>query len=268
MSELFRSQNLARVHSQMGQQQQQFGLGSPQINTTGQHSGFHDQQGGQQNQAQMSANFGSVGMPNSAQLQASIHTRTPMPALGPSSIERQIEMLGRAQNQQHQNPQIGPPSFVNRLPQHQHQQASMNGQSGQSQGQSLFGSQSTDVNHGSPPHPTQTAGSMALQQGGTQPNAQGLPAGRRPMTLNELRERASYLRNYIAKQENVAVNMNNNRASIEPGAYMTQMGQLIAEVKIKKDLLTKVLQAVNAMTPQGQNNGNPNGSQGGNPGTM
>lgn len=249
-------------------QQQQFGLPSSQMNAPSQHPAFHDQQGGQQNQAQMSANFGNVGMTSSTQLQANINGRPSLQALGPN-ISRQIEMLNLAQNQQHQNPQLAPPTYVTRMAQHQQQQVSMNGQPGQNQGQPLFGSQpATDVNRGSPPHPAQLPGTVSHPQGAMQSNPQGLPAGRRPMTYLELRDRATQLRSVIAKHESMAAALSQSRASIEQGVFLNRMALLGAEIKTRRDLLTKVVQAMNTMAPQGQNTGNPNGSQGGNPGNL
>jgi len=253
MAELLR----ARKQNQMNQQQ--FGLPSSQMNAPSQHSGFHDQQGGQQGQNQMPTNFGNVA--NSAQLQATINARN-LQGLGQSAFSRQIEMMNLAQNQQHQNPQIGPPTFVTRMPQHQQHQASMNAQSGQNQGQPLFGSQpATDANRGSPPHPAQIPGPAQVS------NAQNLPAGRRPMTYTELRERAATLQAFIAKQESMAMTLSNNRALVDHTTFMNRMQQLAAEVRGKKELLAKVTQAMNAVGPQGQGQ-NSNGSQGGNPGNL
>lgn len=95
-----------------------------------------------------------------------------------------------------------------------------------------------------------------------QANGQGLASGRRPMTFLELRDRAQQIREVIAKQEATAMGLNNSRASVEQSAYLNQMQALAADVRSKKDLLTKVVQAMNQM----QNSGN--GSQGTSPGNM
>jgi hypothetical protein len=262
VADLIRSQNIARVQGQqqMGQQQQ-FGLSSSQMNTPGQHPGYHDQHGPQQSNSQMSAGFGSnMGIPNATQLQANFNTRNAMLHAFNQPISRQLDMMG-LQNQQHQNAQGGPANFAARMAQ---QQSGMNGQSQQSQqGQpTIFSSpamQASDVNRASPPRPSsQTPGSMN-QQGSMQANGQGMPPGRRQMTFLELRERASQIQAYIVKQEAAAMALNNNRASVEQGSFMAQMQALAADVRGKKELLAKLGQAMNQATSNG------NGPQGGNP---
>ena len=192
-------------------------------------------------------------------------------AFNQGTMSRQLELMGLAQNQTHSNTQPSPANFAARMTQ---QQGGMNGQPGQNQqGQTMIFSSpvmpASDMNRTSPPHPTsQTPASMPIQQGGLQPNGQAMPAGRRPMTLNELKDRAAQIQAFIAKQEATAMSLNSNRASVEPATFMAQMQGLAADVKNKKELLSKVLQAMNQMAPQGSNNTNGNGPQGGNPGTM
>jgi hypothetical protein len=245
------------------QQQQQFGLPSSQMNAPGQHPSYHDQHGPQQSNSQMPAGFGSnMGIPNATQLQTNFNTRNAMLQAFNQPISRQLDMMG-LQNQQHQNAQGGPANFTARMAQQQQQQQ----QSGPSQqGQpTIFSSpamQTSDANRASPPRPSsQTPGSMPNQQGGMQANGQGMPPGRRPMTFHELRERASQIQAYIAKQESAAMNLNTNRASVEQGSFLAQMQALAADVRGKKELLAKLVQAMNQAT----SNGNGNGPQGGNP---
>ena len=249
------------------QQQQQFGLSSSQMNSPGQHPGYHDQYASQQGNPQMPAGFASsMGIPNSTQLQANFNNRNAMlHSLNPP-MSRQLEMIGM-QNQQHQNPQGGPANLAARLAQQQQQQSGMNGQNQQGQS-TLFSSptmQAGDVNRASPPHPSsQPPGSMPNQQGGMQANGQAVPPGRRPMTFLELRDRATQIQAYIAKQETAAMALSNNRGSVEQGSFMTQMQALAADVRNKKELLSKLAQAMNSMT-QASNNSNGNGPQGANP---
>lgn len=237
------------------------------MNPGGQHPGFHEQQNTPQ--SQMPSNFNNMGVPSSAQLQANFNTRNAMlQAFNQGPMSRQLELMGLAQNQQHQNPQAGPPNFGNRIGQPP-QQGGLNGQNQQPQ-QGLFSSpsmQPSEAHRGSPPHPTsQTPGSMPTPQGGMQQNGQGMPAGRRPMTFNELRDRATAIQEFIRKQETAAMNLNNQRSSIEPANFMAQMQTLAAEVREKKALLQKVVQAMNQMHPQGASNGS--GPQGASPGNV
>ena len=109
---------------------------------------------------------------------------------------------------------------------------------------------------------------MSTQQGGTQTNGQGVPAGRRPMTFLELKDRATQIQAFITKQEAMAMSLNANRASVDPPTFMTQMQSLAADVRAKRELLSKVVLAMNQTAPQGLNNSNGIGPQGGNPGNM
>ena len=268
MADFLRSQNLARVQ---GQQQQQFGLSSSQMNASGQHPGFHDQQGSQQSQSQVPASFGSnTGIANPTQLQANFNNRNAMlQAFNQGPMSRQLELMGLAQNQQHPNPQVNSANYAARMAQQQ-QQGGMNSQNQQGQ-PTLFSSpamQTSDTNRSSPPHSSsQTSGSMPNQQVSMQTNGQGMPPGRRPMTLVELRDRASQIQAFIAKQEAAAMNLNHNRASLEQAAFLTQMQVLANDVRSKKELLSKILQAMHQLAPQGSSGGG-NGPPGVNPGTM
>ncbi|KAF7964453.1 hypothetical protein HWV62_7575, partial [Athelia sp. TMB] len=106
----------------------------------------------------------------------------------------------------------------------------MNGQAGPSQGNPMFspGQQSPDTRQASPPHPAQG----------------GLPAGRRAMNYTELKERASQIQAYIARQEAQAMNLNANRGGIEQHLFMSKMQALATEVRQKKELLQKLLAAM------------------------
>jgi hypothetical protein len=276
MTDLIRSQNLARVQGQQQlgqqqQQQQQFGLSSSQMSAPGQHSGFHDQQSGQQGQPQIPSGFGSnIGLPNSSQLQANFNNRNAMlHTFNQAPMARQLELIGMTQNQQHPNPQTSSASFAARMA--QQQQGGMNGQPGQNQGQpTLFSSPimpASDARRASPSHPSsQAPGSIPNQQGGMQPNGQGVPGSRRALSLLELKDRASQIQSFISKQEATAMNLNSNRSSVEPTVFMAQMQALAADVRNKKELLAKILHTMNQMAPQGLNNSN--GTQGGNSGNM
>jgi hypothetical protein len=88
------------------------------------------------------------------------------------------------------------------------------------------------------------------------------------MTHVELRDRATQIQASIAKQEASAMHLNNNRASIEQSTFIAQMQALAADVRTKKELLSKVYQAMNQLATQGANTSNGNGPQGGNPGSM
>jgi hypothetical protein len=78
------------------------------------------------------------------------------------------------------------------------------------------------------------------------------------MTPAELRERANLLRNSIVKLSSTYNEFSNNQASMDPVLFMTQRKKLVDEMNMRKDALTKIMQAINAMTSQGQHNGNPN----------
>jgi len=269
MADLLRSQNLARVQGQqqMGQRQQ-FGMTSSQMNNPGQHPGFHDHQTSQQNQPQTSAGFGSnMGIPNSTQLQGNFSNRNAMlQAFNQGPMSRQLELMNLAQSQQHQNPQAGPANFAARMAQ-QHQQSGMSGQNQQGQA-SLFSSPSTqasDANRTSPSHPPSQTLSIPNLHGGMQANEQGLSPGQRNMTYLELRDRITQLRSLIAKQEAAAMSLSSNRASVEQGTFLNQMQALAAEVRSKKDVLARLMQAMNQAS-QGSNSGS--GPQGANPGNM
>jgi hypothetical protein len=267
MADFLRSQNLARVQ---GQQQQQFGLSSPQMNAPGQHPSFNDQQGSQQSQSQVPVGFGStIGIANPTQLQANFNNRNAMlQAFNQGPMSRQLELMGLAQNQQHPNPQVNSANYAARMAQQQ-QQGGMNSQNQQGQ-PTLFSSpamQTSDTSRSSPPHSSSQT-SMPNQQVNIQTNGQGIPPGRRPMTLVELRDRASQIQAFIAKQEAAAMNLSHNRASLEQAAFVAQMQALVNDVRSKKELLSKVLQAMNQLAPQGSINSSGNGPPGVNPGTM
>ncbi|KIM85799.1 hypothetical protein PILCRDRAFT_345353 [Piloderma croceum F 1598] len=109
--------------------------------------------------------------------------------------------------------------------------------------------------------PISDSGSMSNQHGSMQANGQAMPPGRRPMTFLELRERASQIQAYITKLQAAALALNTNRASVGQASFLTQMQALAADYRSKKELLAKLVQAMNQAT----SNSNGNGPQGGNP---
>ncbi|KZP27348.1 hypothetical protein FIBSPDRAFT_928183 [Athelia psychrophila] len=249
MASLLQSQNLARMQAQhMGQQsqqqqqqqQQQFGLAAAQIaagQQPQQHANFHDQQ---QGQAQMPAQFGGMNPGASQNFGNNQNRAAMMQAFNQSQVSRQLELMGMAQNQQHQSPQAAPANFAGRMA----QQGGM-GQAGQPQGSPMFsaGQLQAEGSRASPPHPAQLP---------NQPGAQGLPAGRRPMNFGELRDRAMQIQAYITQQENLAMSLNTQRQGMDPNLFMSKMQTLAGEVRNKKELLSKLTAAMSAAGAQAQ----------------
>lgn len=255
MAELLRSQQLARLHGGQ-QQQQQFGL------PMNQHPNFPDQTNGQA--TQMPANFGNMNSPtapHSQQRSALINAFNSSQGL----MSRQLDMMGLAQNQQNQNPQLGPSGVAGRPNQPQ------NGMPGQNQPQPmLFSSpmaQHTEPHRGSPHPAAQTPASAANMQSFMQSNSSGTPDGRRAMTLVELKERATSLQQFIREREAFAMNLTQNKATMDHATFTAQMQNLAAEVQTKRDLLIKVVDAIKRMAP-GFMNGSGNGQQNVNNGNM
>jgi hypothetical protein len=62
----------------------------------------------------------------------------------------------------------------------------------------------------------------------------------------------------------MARSLSNRQASVEQTTYLSQMQAYAADYRGKKDLLSKIVQAMNQMAPQRSNNTNGNGPQGGN----
>jgi hypothetical protein len=92
-------------------------------------------------------------------------------------------------------------------------------------------------------HSSQPPGPVPGQQGAMQANKQGVHP-----TFLELSDRRIQLQAYIAKKEAAAMALSNNRTSVEQGSFLTQMQALAADVKHKKELLSKVVKALNSMT--------------------
>ena len=175
-------------------------------------------------------------------------------------------MMSLAQNQQNQNPQLGPSGIASRPNQSQN---GMNGMPGQNQSQQpiLFSSpmvQHTEPHHSSP-HPTaQTPASAANMQNFMQTNSTGTPDGRRAATLAELKDRATSLQQFIREREAFALNLAQNKAAMDHATFATQMQKLVADVQGKKELLNKIVDAIkrtgfingSANSQQNINNGN------------
>jgi hypothetical protein len=259
MADLLRNHSLARIQGQQQQMGQQFGLG-PQMGA--QQPSFHDQA----TQQSIPSNFPNTAMANPSQIQQ-LNSRNAMmqafQANNQGHMSRQLELMGLTQNQQSQS------GYSARMVQQQQQQANMNNQSGQSQSSQpdLFSSPSmpaADGMHSSPSHSSShTPGPMGNQQASSvQQNGQGLPAGRRHMNFQELRERAQQIQALITQQEQTAIQLSNQRAGVSDADFILKMRALTSDIKNRKELLSRVISAMSASAP------NLNGPSPGNVGNM
>lgn len=264
MADLLRSQNLARVQGQQQTgQQQQFGLGGPQMGAPNQQPQFLDQ-AIQQAQGHMPNNFSNMAMQNMQQSLNSRNAVLQQAFQASQEHSRQLELIGLAQNQQPQNGI----NFAARLAQQQHQ-ANLNGQPGQnpSSQPDIFSSPALSSSEGIRTSPSHSASQpppvvMGTQHPPMQQNAQGVPTGRRPMTFQELRERAQNLQAVIAQQEQLVMQISNRRAGTPDSVFIPKMQNLTNEIKTRKEYLHKILQAMSQMHGISNANGPPGGNAG------
>lgn len=250
MAEFLRSQQIARYHGGQQQQQQTFGL--PMSN--GQHPNFTDQTNNQA--TQLPANFGNMNSQTASHLQ---QRNALMSAFNSGQGPRQFDMMSLAQNQQNQNPQLGPSGT-----RPNQSQNGMNGIPGQNQSQPMLFSSSmvqhTEPHHNSPHATAQTPASTANMQNFMQTNSTGIPDGRRAATLVELKDHANSLQQNIREREAMARNLTLNKATMDHATFVAQMQGLAADIQTKKELQSKIFDAMKRMT-SGLINSGGNGQQ-------
>ena len=81
-----------------------------------------------------------------------------------------------------------------------------------------------------------------------QPNMQGMPAGRRPMTYNELKERHSQIKEVLGQLEGAATQLSGQRNSMPESVFMPKMQMILKEIQTKREYLAKVTQAMQMNT--------------------
>jgi hypothetical protein len=238
---------------------QQFGLS--------QQSSFQDQ-APQPVPPHLPHNFPNMGISNPSQVQQMLNSRSMLSFQTNNSghMPRQLEMIGLAPNQQQQN---GPMNYATRMTQQHQHQPNMNTQPNQNQPlqSDIFSSPqpaTSDSIRSSPSHSSQP-GSLANHLPVAQQNPQGLPPGRRSMTIQELAERAQQIRRAIEVDNDLIAQLSAQRAGMSDAIYINKMQSLTNDANVHKDLLNKLLYAMNQMTANGLSGGSgPSGRNGGN----
>lgn len=95
----------------------------------------------------------------------------------------------------------------------------------------------------SKPQTTQTGQQQQSAVGQLSGQPSGLPAGRRPMTLLELNERARQVKEQISNLENMAMQLTQQRAGMPDNAYVQKMQFIVKETQSRKEYLQKVAHA-------------------------
>jgi hypothetical protein len=249
MIDQYRNQGLTRPHPQQ-QMSQAFGFTPQQMSASAQQQPFLDPSAAQR-QMHMPPKFPNMGMPNSSQLQQPLNSRNAVlqpafPGRNPGPISR-LDLINMAsQQQQQQQSQNAQLNFPGRMSQQQQHQVAVNISNQPSQ-EDLFPSPANapaESIRRSPSHATHqpaTAGSQSLNP----PSLTTATTVRRPMTFLELRDRAAHLHALIHNRETVMAQFSNHRAGMSDADYLRQMQVWKGEVKSQRDMLTKVLQAMN-----------------------
>ncbi|ESK82159.1 hypothetical protein Moror_14483 [Moniliophthora roreri MCA 2997] len=273
MADLLRSQGMNRMQNQ----QQPFGLGMghPGLNHNQPPPSFLDQsnQGNPQNRVsplsfpntmssggvpgQNSSNFNGPGPARNMMLQALQNNQ---------SHNRQLELMGLAQNQQNQN---SPLNLSNRLapPPHQGPGGGYNGPPGMNPGvhqqTDLFpngGPGSNDaMRRPSPSHPHLPQQHQPPQLGvpsGRPPIGPSPPGpmgmGRRTINLSDLQERSQAMTNNIQNIEFQMRNLASGHSTMSEQLFAQRMRFLQNDIATKRENLAKINQLINQMTTTGK----------------
>ncbi|KAF9256357.1 hypothetical protein L218DRAFT_911412 [Marasmius fiardii PR-910] len=273
MVDLMRNPNMNRLPNQ----QQNFGfMGNQGLNHN--QPPFLDQQNQSNLQNRMSplgfpSNMGSPGgmPPGQNQSNFNINRNMMLQALQrDQNNNRQLELMSLAQNQQNQN---GPINFANRLgPTGLPHQAGgfsaggppgINQSGGPPQGDLFLGTGGPDAMRRPSPHPhPQNQPSQPPNQPGGPPGAGGFPNpqnpqmaahmnGKRVISLHDLQERQSAMRNALAQLEIQIRSLTAARPQMADQLFTSKIRAFQADLAQKRDGLTRITQLINQMTSQG-----------------
>ncbi|KAK7051102.1 hypothetical protein VNI00_005214 [Paramarasmius palmivorus] len=275
MADLLRSQSMNRMQSQ----QQPFGLGMghPGLNHNQPSTSFLDQsnQGNPQNRMSplgFANNMGPGGAPgqNTSNFNGAMNRNMMLQALqNNQSHNRQLELMGLAQNQQNQNSPLNLPNrlVAGGMPPHQAPGGGFNGPPGMNQGVpqqgDLFPNGGPGSNEAmrrpSPSHlpqqhqPQPPVGPTGRPTGPSPPGQMGIPNGpRRIITLSDLQERSQFMGQNIQSIEFQMRNLASARATMTDQIFTQKMRTLQLEITQRKEGLTKINQLMNQMTTSGK----------------
>jgi hypothetical protein len=211
-------------------------------NTT-QRQPFHDQPPTQQSQSHMPTNFNGMANIQNAQMRGAMMR----PFVGNPGT--QLDMLSRFQQQ--------PPNGVMglaaaRMVHQQQQQANLGSQPGQNpQTQSDFFNPSDNA-HTSPARsatqPTGANGDGPLQ---IHSAIQNLPESRRHMSFHELKARATQVQSSLQHHEGLLQKLHAERTGMSDQDYRGKLNTLQNDVRGRKEILQKIVGAMNQMQQQG-----------------
>jgi hypothetical protein len=171
-------------------------------------------------------------------------------------IPRELEMIASAPNQQQQD---GPMNHTTLTTQ---RQPNLNTQPKQNQPvqSDAFSSPqaSTSDSVRNPPSHSSQPGSLANNPPVAQQNPQGLPPGRRSLTIPELWERFQVVQRGIKVNDDLIAQLLAQRTGMSDAVFITKMQILMKYANIHKDVLNKILYVIKMTTngPSGRNNGN------------